>query len=67
MSLVDAIAVEIARVRAEVLPLLESTGPDRCRFCAQVTRDLLARVERVVEAGDVEAMSVALDDLRGYR
>ena len=67
MSLAEEIAVEVERVRAEVLAPLESPGPARCEFCARMTRDLLGRVERVVEAGVEADMRDALDDLRGYR
>jgi len=64
-TLADALPLEMARVRDEVLPAYLGIGPPGA-IAASLMRASLDSAARAMARGDVVAMVRALEDLRGY-
>jgi hypothetical protein len=64
-TLGEALPYEMARVRDEVMPAYAAIGPPGALALAMMRADL-ARATRALADGDVVAMVVAYESLRGY-
>lgn len=64
-TLGDALPAEMARVRDKVLPVYVSIGPPGA-IAAAMMRASLDGAARALASGDVVAMLVAFEDLKGY-
>ena len=59
---IDSLTKEMARVRYEVIPVLEARGKWAVAFVARCT---LERAENALADDDAESMAAAYEDLKG--